>query len=279
MHNTDRTQQYLEAGPAHEFEFEFEHESQGEQAGEFEFAGEFEGGHALEMETGVSHEMEMELASELLGVTNEQELENFLGKLFKKVARGVGDFARSGAGKMIGGALKGIAKKALPALAGAAGNFLLPGVGGAIGAKLGGMAGNALGLELEGLSPEDREFEVARRIVRLGATATRQALRSPAGASPISVARSAMTVAARKHAPGLLRRPHRRGRHSGHRPAPGGSGTAVTIGPDGPAIDAGAFPAPAQSFGNGQCHCGGAAAVQPAGHWYRQGNSIVIEGV
>lgn len=267
MHHTDRTQQYMEAGPSHEFEYEggefefeggeFEYEGGEFEGGEFEFeGGEFEGG---EFEHEGGHELELELASELLGVSNEYELEQFFGKLFKKVAGGIRNFARSGVGRALGGALRGIARQALPTLASAAGNALLPGVGGAIGGKLGGMAANALGLELEGLSAEDREFEVARRIVRLGTTAARTALRAPAGASPASVARSAMTAAARRHAPGLLRRRRRRCACGGG----GGSyGPAVGV----PSTDVPGIVAPPSGGGG-------------SGSWYRQGNTIVIQGV
>lgn len=266
MHNTDRTQQFMEAGPSNEFEyeggeFEFEFEGGEFEGGEFEFEGgefEYEGGE-FEFEGAPSHEFELELASELLGVSNEYELEQFFGKLFKKVAGGVRNFARSGVGRALGGALKGIAKQALPALASAAGNALLPGVGGALGGKLGGMAASALGLELEGLSAEDREFEVARRIVRLGTAATRQALRTPPGANPTAAARSAMTAAARRYAPGLLRRRRRRGY--------GGScscgGSSAPAGIEVPGIVA----PPTNTTG------------APSGSWYRQGNSIVIQGV
>src|SRR5262245_10096582 len=53
---------------------------------------------------------EIELASELLEITSEQELEQFLGGLFKKVARGVGTFIKSPVGRALGGVLKGVAK-------------------------------------------------------------------------------------------------------------------------------------------------------------------------
>src|SRR5262249_27179855 len=106
---------------------------------------------------------EMQLASELLEIGSEAELEQFLGKLISGVGR---VFKRSPIGRALGGALKSVARGALPA-AGAALGSVVPGVGTAIGGTLASTAGRALGLELEGLSPEDREFEVARRFVRL----------------------------------------------------------------------------------------------------------------
>ncbi|MDQ1918880.1 hypothetical protein [Massilia pseudoviolaceinigra] len=60
------------------------------------------------------------------------------------------------------------------------------------------------GLELEGLSPEDKEFVLARQLVRLADEAARHA-GNARSASPQS-ARAAVQAAARQIAPGLL--PH-----------------------------------------------------------------------
>jgi hypothetical protein len=66
------------------------------------------------------------------------------------------------------------------------------------------MAGRALGLELEGLSQEDREYEAARQFVRFASEAVNNAVQSPSP-DPIAAARSASVTAARRYAPGLLR--------------------------------------------------------------------------
>ena len=58
----------------------------------------------------LSEVQEVELATELLEISNEQELEQFLGKLFRGASRAVGGFMRSGVGRALGGALKGIAR-------------------------------------------------------------------------------------------------------------------------------------------------------------------------
>lgn len=143
----------------------------------------------------------MELAAELLTVQNEDELEQFLGKLIKKA----GGFLKSGVGRQLTGALRGIARKALPVLGAAAGNFIVPGVGGAIGSKLASAAGGMFGLELEGLSYEDQEFEIAKQVVRLGAAAASNAAQAPPSAPPAQTAQAALTSAAQQFAPGLLR--------------------------------------------------------------------------
>ncbi|MBB3220044.1 hypothetical protein [Pseudoduganella umbonata] len=65
-------------------------------------------------------------------------------------------------------------------------------------------ASAVFGLELEGLSPEDKEFEVARHFVRLASDAARQAL-ARAAQPPGQAAQQALMQAARRNAPGLLR--------------------------------------------------------------------------
>jgi len=180
---------------------------------EYEYNNEYSNETSYEGEIGhnegtFNEVTEMELASELLSVQSEAELDQFLGKLFKKAAGAVGKFAKSGLGKSLGGMLKGIAKKALPIAGGALGTFLLPGVGTAIGGALGGAAGNLFELELEGLSPEDREFEVARAYVRFAGNAARRASRMN-NMGGKDAARTAIMHSARRYAPGLLARNRR----------------------------------------------------------------------
>ncbi len=169
---------------------------------EEEWSGEQEWG--AEAEGLFNEEQEMELAAELLEVTNEEELEQFLGSLFKKAGRAISNFAKSGVGKQVFGVLKSVAGKALPIAAGALGTFVGGPLGGTIGANLGSMAGRALGLELEGLSPEDREFEAARQFVRFAGATVKNALEGAPGADPGAVANAAAGEAARTHAPGIL---------------------------------------------------------------------------
>lgn len=141
-----------------------------------------------------SEEQEMELAMELLAVRSEEELEQFLGKMFKGVWRGIKKVA-----KPLGGVLKGIAKKALPFVGGALGSFIpIPGVGTALGRALGGALGNALELELETMPGVDRELEVARRFVRIAGSAAQAA--GDSDGSPQAV-RRAVLQALRTHAP------------------------------------------------------------------------------
>lgn len=165
-----------------------------------EFAGpQFEDEYEGEDEV-FSEDQVQEYAAELLSVSNEQEFDYFLGDLIKAAGKAI----KSPVGKQIGGMLKGIAKKALPVAAGVIGNVVAPGVGGAIGSKLGSAAANLFELELEGMSAEDQEFEVAKQFVRLAADASKNAGKASPGAPPARVAQQSMTEAARKFAPGLL---------------------------------------------------------------------------
>ena len=89
-------------------------------------------------------QQELELALELLAVSNEAELDQFLGKVFKSVWKGVKKIA-----KPLGGVLKTVARTALPFVGGALGSMIpIPGVGTALGSALGRAASNALELEL-----------------------------------------------------------------------------------------------------------------------------------
>jgi hypothetical protein len=131
---------------------------------------------------------QMELASELLEITNEAELDRFLGDLIGRAGQAIGKLVKSPEGQAIGGILKGAAKQVLPGIGSAVGGYF----GGATGAKLGSdvasAAGRVFGLELEGLSGEDREFEVARRYVTFAGEAVKNLASAPTGSDPRTAA-------------------------------------------------------------------------------------------
>lgn len=147
---------------------------------------------------------ELEMASELLEVTNEAELDRFLGNVIKKAVGGRRSSSGSDVGEAVGGLLKGVAKQALPRLGRAVGEDIAPGVGGNIGAKLGRFVGGQLGLELEGLSQEDRELEAARAFANFANETASTAVAAPPNVSPTAAATAAATGAARTHLPGLV---------------------------------------------------------------------------
>jgi hypothetical protein len=147
---------------------------------------------------------EMALASQLLEVTSEQELEQFLGNLLGRVGALAGRVLRSDTGQALQGILRQAGRQALPVIGRGVGGLVAPGRGEDVGARLAAQAGRFLGLELEGLSAEDREFETARQFVRFALDAAGQAASAPATVPPAEAARSAAAAAASRHAPGLL---------------------------------------------------------------------------
>jgi hypothetical protein len=204
MHDINRTQ--METGwetelageSAYEnYEYEMYPETYGETYGEFESSyGEISG--------PLGEAEEMELAAEFQEISNEQELDRFIGNLFKKATRFVGKMLPPGVGKSLGGMVKGLAKQILPVAGAALGNLALPGIGGMVGGQAASAVSQALGLELEGLSPEDQEFEIARGYVRLVSDAAQEAANIPPTVPPQVAAKQAMQTAAEKHAPGLI---------------------------------------------------------------------------
>src|SRR5471032_674441 len=239
MHDIDRTT--LEYGQQ-----EYEAEQQ------LEFGqGEWGGG-----QRGVFSEAEeMELANELLSVSNEAELEQFLGDFLSKDASVAGQVLKSPIGQAVGGVLKGVAKKALPLAGGAVGGYFGGPLGAQIGSGLASAAGSALGLEAEAMMGEDREFEGARQFVRLAADTVNRAAGARGAGDVRALAQAAATAAARQFAPGLL--------------AKNGNGHAVApANPPGACHDNALEPAPR--------HHG---MHQHSGRWTRHGHKIVIHGV
>jgi len=174
----------------------FEAESEGESFGEV-FG---------EAESYEAPNLEVAQATEILEITSEAELDRFLGKLISGAVSAAKGFARSDAGKAVGGVLKSAAKQALPNLGGAVGGLVSPG-GGAVGRRAGEWLGGKfeMGLETEGLSAEDREYETARAFVRFANETTQRAARSARTTAPDTAAKQAATAAAQRHLPGLLR--------------------------------------------------------------------------
>lgn len=125
-----------------------------------------------------AEEEELTLAMELLEVSSEAELDRFLGKMFRSVWKGVKKVG-STIGKVarpLAGALKAVAKTALPFVGGALGSFIpIPGVGTAIGTAVGGALARTLEMEVQGMLPEQRDVDMARRFVRFAADAAREA--------------------------------------------------------------------------------------------------------
>jgi len=188
-------------------------------------------------------EQEMEYAAHLLGVNSEDELEEFLGDLVKGVAKAAGGFIRGPVGQALTGALKTVAKKALPMVGGALGTMIAPGLGTALGSQLGSTVGGMFEMEYE--AEEEAEFETARRYVQLAAAAAHDAAHAPPDAPPPVVAHRALVSAAERVAPELL---------------PQLVGTNGATGQPGPGAAAG-------------------GTAQHSGRWVRRGRRIILYGI
>jgi hypothetical protein len=192
---------------------------------------------------------EMELASHFLEVTNEEELEQFLGDLFNRAKAAAGDiYAAAGRAynsdlvqSQVIPALKRAARSYGPGLAGRAAERVL-GPGSGTWAQSGAQwaADRWLKEELEGLSGEDREFELARRYIRLAMESLQRALQTPPRVPPPVAARIAISEAARKHAPGLV-------------------------------------PIVPQLVGGAAAPAAGANGATSSGRWVRRGSTVVID--
>lgn len=220
MHDLDRVMTEL----GNESFGEYGYES-GEAEQEYEMEGEGE---------TLNETDEMTLASELLSVSSEAELDHFLGGLLRKA----GAFLKSKTGQALGGMLKAAAKTALPII----GNAIAPGVGGAIASA----AGDAFGLETEGLSAEDAQWEAAKSFIRFADAAIKKAASVHPAVPAQAAAQSALLQAAKQFAPGLLRE----------------------AGPMTPPNRPGAPPTSRPPFGQA-AH----------GRWVRHGNKIILFGV
>ncbi len=152
---------------------------------------------------------EMELASELLSVSNDEELEYFLGSLIKRVYRGVKKVARSPIVRAIAKVARPLVKKALPWAGRAVGTYFGGPAGGALGGRLASFAASKLEIDLTGLTQEEAEFEVARKMVKLIGAAAKKAATMPQTGSPAAVASTAIKSAAKKIAPGLVQSAHK----------------------------------------------------------------------
>jgi len=133
---------------------------------------------------------QLELASDLLAVGSEAALDRLLRELIGRAGQTIGLLISLPEGRAIGGFLKGIAKR------------ILSGV--EIGRDTPSDAGQDFGLELEGLSSEDREFEIARHYVNFAGEAVKNLMLDPASPDPGEAAHAAVVEAAKTYAPGLL---------------------------------------------------------------------------
>lgn len=251
---------------------------------------------------------EMQAAAQLLEITNEAELDHFIGSLLQRSARTAGSALPLPVLQPLARSLRGALKRILPIVGDSSRAVLLKRV--SSDAARSGAAAASFGLELEGLSPEDQEFELARRFVRLTRSAGLRAPRFARRMPPRIAVRRTLVAAARRHAPGLLRRRRRRRAsliltpvvytepEPVLAPAPADADAGLDSDPShapAPDTDSKADPDPnadADPNANADpepvtesapaCHCGGTCArcrPRTTGQWVRQGAEIILQDI
>jgi hypothetical protein len=151
---------------------------------------------------------ELDLASGMLEVVNEEELDHFLDDVIREAGVAIGSDVRPSDARAIGHVLKKAIHQILSPAVIDKGATTGSSVGAQLGGGLSANAGPMLGLELEGLSPEDREFEAARQFLRFAGQTVKQTVEDASSSDPHRVAHNvahrAATEAAGVFAPGLL---------------------------------------------------------------------------
>jgi hypothetical protein len=218
---------------------------------------------------------ELELAAELLGVTTEAELEQFLGNLIQRAWKGIKTVG-SQVLRPLGGVLKTVAKAALPLAATAAGTFFGGPAGGAIAGKLGSLVSQALEAEAAELVASERDLEKCRQFVRMAGQTARAAALAPAGTNPIAVAEQALAKSAQEKltnqfASNIAHNRVRRAASSMSTPVTA-NGTARRGAEAGNPLH---NKPPCSECGqlSRNCKCG---AISRSGRWMRHGRSIVV---
>jgi hypothetical protein len=115
-----------------------------------------------------------ELAAALLDVVNQSELEDFVSGVVGEAARSAGGRIPAHVGRALVASLTQTAERTLPALSVALGDEHRPPAPVATQA-----AARLFGVETEGMSAEDRDFEIARQFVRFAQAQARRAARAP----------------------------------------------------------------------------------------------------
>jgi hypothetical protein len=149
-----------------------------------------------------------DLAAALLDVVNKAELGSFLGQLAAETARASGRPIPRDTERAILPILTRTAERTLPTLNLAVSDEPRAAAAGPIAQT----AARVFGLEPEGMSADDRDFEIARRFVRFAQAALACAITTSAP-HPATAAVNAVARAGREFAPGLV--PQRRSAAAG----------------------------------------------------------------
>jgi hypothetical protein len=180
------------------------HDLDRQQLEQYEDEGVFGESGIGEIGSELTETQELALAGELLEVSSEDELEEFLGDLWDRTKAAAGQFYNSDAVQSSLPTLKAVGRKVLPIAAGKLADYAWAGSGDIVKAGAEGLADQWLKEELEGMSAEDRELALARRYIRFAHDALERAARTPQRVPSRVAGQIAVTDAARTNLPGLV---------------------------------------------------------------------------
>lgn len=147
---------------------------------------------------------ELELAARLLDVANDRQLDQFLRDLIRQGDSAAGNLSTPAQLHAVGNVLKRAIYNILPMRSMEHGATSHSSIGAQLGNGLSSVAGQVLGLELEGLSPEDREFEATRQFVRFAGETVKNSRQAFMNTTSQEAAHRAAAEAAQTYAPGLF---------------------------------------------------------------------------
>lgn len=159
---------------------------------------------------------ELQLAAGLLEVGNEEQLDRCLANVIHEAEKITGRVVQPSQAEAIRDVLRNSIQQILPVGSVQHGATMRTSVGTELSRALSATAGQLLGLELEGLSPEDREFEAVRQFVRFAGETVKNAVEGAPGSDPQDAAHRAAAKAAEAYAPGLFAASNDVARSSGH---------------------------------------------------------------
>jgi len=148
---------------------------------------------------------DIDLAAGLLDVVNQSELERFLQELVAETTRRSGGAVPSRMVRGLVEVLRTTAERTLPTLTSGAG--VSTASGNSHERSTAETAARVFGLELEGMSAEDRDFEIARQLIRFAQAATARATSTQVTGSPAAGVAAVVAGAGHEFAPGLLASP------------------------------------------------------------------------
>ncbi|MDL9998319.1 hypothetical protein QTI24_06900 [Variovorax sp. J22P240] len=178
----------------------------------------FQSGEALDDEEVYGYGSGDALAYELMTVSDDAEMEEFLGKLMSSVTRKFKKMRRAVLPRLLPilrGPAGDLLKRAMPLLGSALGSAV-PGAGTLLGGMAGRRLGQLLGGQMEDASDDEARVDLSRKLVSTVTDAVDRAVQDPrSGAEPVSAARDAFVGAMQDNLPAGVRRALARRKHSG----------------------------------------------------------------